>query len=264
MLSGNQGQQIMTPYQNASSNVSIGAYGQKQSNMRKLLLVVSAVVISLLCIVLVVVIMINKDTSEGDGDGVAQAKTMMMELYEGLDETMSFGELEKKIRETSEEIEIVYDDGIYVIKPNDGEIDDFITCSILVRQDEMEEETSQEYIIDESELNNNQAVLKELLNNIMSEDESKWPDESTESDKEGATVNPYDEVPEVVATDMMSYFTYHYYTEIKDEEDETVLTELIVQPNLAAGGYYLGNGTSTVEYPAKADAMNNLLLMVAK
>lgn len=258
MIDGNQEQKV-TSHQNALLNASMGAHYQSKNNTMKILLIASAVVIGLLCVFLLVIII--KNNSGKDESPTTQQKTTMMKLYEGLDDKMTYEELDKKVRDVSEDIEIVFDDGMYVIKSNDGEIDDFITCSILTEQDKIDEESDQELVVDEDESADNQAILKKILETIVDEDESKWPDENTENNDSETVVNPYDETLEINSTEILSYFMYHYYTEIENSIDETILTELTIQPNLEVGGYYLSNGTDVMEYPTKSDAIDDLLQM---
>ncbi len=188
--------------------------------------------------------------------------TELMGLYERLEDRVTYGELMKMIGELSPKASIMFDDGIYIISMNDEDAPDYITCNIeLSIDDDSSSEGSVEVSESEDNAEDDAIDLDELINAIMSEDESTWCE--NEVSKEPA-VNLYDSNWEPAAATVMTYFTYYYFDELEVADDETELTELYIRQNLNGDGYELFDGWNTIAVSTKTLAVDELSRIVSQ
>ena len=189
-------------------------------------------------------------------------RTELMDLYERLEDRVTYGELMKMIGELSPKASIMFDDGIYIISMNDEDAPDYITCNIeLSIDDDSSSEGSVEVSESEDNAEDDAIDLDELINAIMSEDESTWSE--NEVSKEPA-VNLYDSNWEPATTTVMTYFTYHYFDELEVADDETELKELYIRQNPNGDGYELFDGWNTIAVSTKTLAVDELSRIVSQ
>lgn len=227
---------------------------ENQKSKKKIFIfsAIAAAVVILVFLVVFLIISNNKETN------ISIDKTVMMTLYEQLDDEMTYEELTNKVKELDPKASVMYDEGSYIISSEESE-DDFITCGI--KMDEMAE-------IEEEENNGDEATsdevnLEELVENIMNEDESEWDDEVEEEEE---IANPYEKIPEIDNATIMTYFVYHFYGEIDvaDDGEDIELTELYIQKNKDNGEYDFFNGKDDLHFSTKTLAINELLKIVKR
>jgi hypothetical protein len=145
---------------------------------------------------------------------------------------------------------------------NDEDTPDYITCNIELNiDDDSSSEGSTEVSESEDNAEDDTIDLDELVDAIMSEDESTWSE--NEVSKEPA-VNLYDSNWEPAATTVMTYFTYYYFDELEVADDETELKELYIRQELNGGGYELFDGWNTIAVSTKTLAVDELSRIVSQ
>lgn len=214
--------------------------------------------------VLVVIIVFSVMNLNGGGKpdtSFDTDKTVVMNLYERLNEKMTYQDLEDVVAEVAPEASIMFDDGIYLISIENE--DDYITCNIEMDEAiELEGGNSREDASEEVETTEDNINLEELVDTIMKDTESQVEDDG--ENEYDTNYNPYSEATKIEPDTVMAHFVYYYYGEIETLDGNTELTELYVQESSNGEGYDLFNGVNVVVLPTKAAAIDEVLSLIKK